>query len=86
VRVENGRVSDWLLVEDDLNEEYLNSYAPHGLKLHKVISSSPTLHLMFTPVDSLDGSALYAQCSRDHPFFVKEKGDSHLLIPKITLL
>ena len=67
-------------MEDRFEEKYLDgSYAPHGLRLEKVMSKTPILHLVFSPVQDSDNtgvenSLLYAQCQLDHPFFVKDKG------------
>lgn len=79
MRIENGIITDWQRVDEDFEEKYLDSmYAPRGLRLVKIISNSPILHLVFQPV--LDSSprrhdsALFAQCQMDHPFFVKDKG------------
>lgn len=75
MRIENGIITDWQRVEEDFEAKYLDgTYAPHGLRLVKIISRSPILHLVFQPVLDSDNSALFAQCQMDHPFFVKDKG------------
>lgn len=62
------------------------TYAPHGLRLFKILAKEPMLELVFSPVgqedeedyefdvDSIENSSLFAQCQLDHPFFVKDKG------------
>ena len=76
-------ITEWRRVEDRFEEKYLDgSYAPHGLRLTKIIAKEPMVHLAFSPVrDGKDvedeaekDSLLFAQCQLDHPFFVKDKG------------
>ena len=70
-------------MEDRFEEKYLDgSYAPHGLRLTKILAKEPLVHLAFSPVrdasedddEAENDSLLFAQCQLDHPFFVKDKG------------
>lgn len=75
IRIENGITTEWLRVENNFEDKYLDgTYAPHGLRLVRVRSKSPILQLEFKPVLDSDDTTLSAQCQLDHPFFVKDKG------------
>lgn len=87
MRIENGVITDWRRVEDRFEEKYIDgSYAPHGLRLTKILAKEPLVHLAFSPVqptgsdtDVENDSLLFAQCQLDHPFFVKDKGNYSFL-------
>jgi len=79
---------NWQLAEDLAREEFLMSkaaqkpskfsFAPKGLRILEIkegksVDTFQKLHLQFS-ADIPGQSHLAVECSRDHPFFVKDKG------------